>query len=91
MLVTRLNGKEMQRSGTDMLIHSIPAIIEFCSVFTPLAPGDIIAAAKPRCSPVLTLRRARSARLEAWRQAWCCANSACAIVFGMIGRKSLHQ
>jgi 2-keto-4-pentenoate hydratase/2-oxohepta-3-ene-1,7-dioic acid hydratase in catechol pathway len=46
-LVTRLNGREMQRSGTDMLIHSIPAIIEFCSVFTPLAPGDIIATGTP--------------------------------------------
>jgi len=46
-LVTRLNGREMQRSGTDMLIHSIPAIIAFCSVFTPLAPGDIIATGTP--------------------------------------------
>ena len=46
-LVTRLNGKEMQRSGTDMLIHSIPAIIEFCSVFTPLSPGDIVATGTP--------------------------------------------
>ena len=46
-LVTRLNGREMQRSGTDMLIHSIPAIIEFCSVFTPLSPGDIIATGTP--------------------------------------------
>jgi 2-keto-4-pentenoate hydratase/2-oxohepta-3-ene-1,7-dioic acid hydratase in catechol pathway len=46
-LVTRLNGVEMQRSGTDMLIHSIPAIIAFCSVFTPLAPGDIIATGTP--------------------------------------------
>jgi 2-keto-4-pentenoate hydratase/2-oxohepta-3-ene-1,7-dioic acid hydratase in catechol pathway len=46
-LTTRLNGQEMQKSGTDMLIHSIPAIIEFCSVFTPLAPGDIIATGTP--------------------------------------------
>jgi 2-keto-4-pentenoate hydratase/2-oxohepta-3-ene-1,7-dioic acid hydratase in catechol pathway len=46
-LVTRLNGREMQRSGTDMLIHSIPAIIAFCSVFTPLSPGDIIATGTP--------------------------------------------
>ena len=46
-LVTRLNGAEMQRSGTDMLIHSIPAIIAFCSVFTPLAPCDIIATGTP--------------------------------------------
>jgi 2-keto-4-pentenoate hydratase/2-oxohepta-3-ene-1,7-dioic acid hydratase in catechol pathway len=46
-LTTRLNGQEMQKSGTDMLIHSIPAIIEFCSVFTPLSPGDIIATGTP--------------------------------------------
>jgi 2-keto-4-pentenoate hydratase/2-oxohepta-3-ene-1,7-dioic acid hydratase in catechol pathway len=46
-LTTRLNGTEMQRSGTDMLIHSIPAIIAFCSVFTPLAPGDVIATGTP--------------------------------------------
>jgi 2-keto-4-pentenoate hydratase/2-oxohepta-3-ene-1,7-dioic acid hydratase in catechol pathway len=46
-LTTRLNGQEMQRSGTDMLLHSIPAIIAFCSVFTPLTPGDIIATGTP--------------------------------------------
>jgi 2-keto-4-pentenoate hydratase/2-oxohepta-3-ene-1,7-dioic acid hydratase in catechol pathway len=46
-LTTRLNGQEMQRSGTDMLIHSIPAIIAFCSVFTPLLPGDVIATGTP--------------------------------------------
>src|SRR6266704_4282534 len=46
-LVTRLNGQEMQRSGTDMLIHTIPVIIEFCSMFTELSPGDIIATGTP--------------------------------------------
>jgi 2-keto-4-pentenoate hydratase/2-oxohepta-3-ene-1,7-dioic acid hydratase in catechol pathway len=46
-LTTRLNGMQMQHSGTDMLIHSIPAIIAFCSVFTPLAPGDVIATGTP--------------------------------------------
>jgi 2-keto-4-pentenoate hydratase/2-oxohepta-3-ene-1,7-dioic acid hydratase in catechol pathway len=46
-LMTRLNGVEMQRSGTDMLIHDIPTIISFCSMFTPLAPGDIIATGTP--------------------------------------------
>ena len=47
LLTTRLNGVQMQHSGTDMLIHSIPAIIAFCSVFTPLTPGDIIATGTP--------------------------------------------
>jgi 2-keto-4-pentenoate hydratase/2-oxohepta-3-ene-1,7-dioic acid hydratase in catechol pathway len=46
-LTTRLNGQEMQKSGTDMLIHDIPKIIEFCSLFTPLTPGDIIATGTP--------------------------------------------
>jgi 2-keto-4-pentenoate hydratase/2-oxohepta-3-ene-1,7-dioic acid hydratase in catechol pathway len=46
-LTTRLNGQVMQRSGTDMLIHSIPAIIAFCSMFTPLTPGDVIATGTP--------------------------------------------
>jgi 2-keto-4-pentenoate hydratase/2-oxohepta-3-ene-1,7-dioic acid hydratase in catechol pathway len=46
-LMTRLNGAEMQRSGTDMLIYSIPQIIAFVSDFTPLAPGDIIATGTP--------------------------------------------
>jgi 2-keto-4-pentenoate hydratase/2-oxohepta-3-ene-1,7-dioic acid hydratase in catechol pathway len=46
-LMTRLNGTEMQRSGTDLLIYSIPQIIAFCSDFTPLAPGDVIATGTP--------------------------------------------
>lgn len=46
-LTTRLNGKEMQRSGTDILIHSVEAIIAFVSQFTPLMPGDIIATGTP--------------------------------------------
>jgi 2-keto-4-pentenoate hydratase/2-oxohepta-3-ene-1,7-dioic acid hydratase in catechol pathway len=47
MLVTRLNGAEMQRSGTDMLIYSIPQVIAFVSDFTHLAPGDVIATGTP--------------------------------------------
>ncbi len=46
-LVTRLNGTEMQRSGTDMLIYSVAEIIEYCSAFTPLIPGDIISTGTP--------------------------------------------
>ncbi|HMA72264.1 MAG TPA: fumarylacetoacetate hydrolase family protein [Xanthobacteraceae bacterium] len=46
-LVTRLNGIEMQRSGTDMLIYSIPQVIKFISDFTGLAAGDIIATGTP--------------------------------------------
>jgi 2-keto-4-pentenoate hydratase/2-oxohepta-3-ene-1,7-dioic acid hydratase in catechol pathway len=47
LLATRLNGKEVQRSSTDLLIYSVPQIIAFCSDFTPLAAGDIIATGTP--------------------------------------------
>ena len=46
-LMTRLNGNEMQHSATDLLIYSIPQIIAFCSDFTALSPGDIIATGTP--------------------------------------------
>jgi 2-keto-4-pentenoate hydratase/2-oxohepta-3-ene-1,7-dioic acid hydratase in catechol pathway len=46
-LVTRLNGQEVQRSGLDLLIHSIPRIIEYISTMTTLEPGDIIATGTP--------------------------------------------
>jgi 2-keto-4-pentenoate hydratase/2-oxohepta-3-ene-1,7-dioic acid hydratase in catechol pathway len=46
-LTTRLNGMQVQHSTTDLLIHSIPRIIAFCSDFTELAPGDVIATGTP--------------------------------------------
>src|SRR5947208_500823 len=60
-LMTRLNGKEMQRSATDLLIYSVPHIIAFCSDFTPLSPGDVIATGTPegvghRRSPQLWMK-----------------------------------
>ena len=46
-LTTRLNGREVQRSGTDQMIYSVPQIISFCSDFTALHPGDVIATGTP--------------------------------------------
>ena len=46
-LTTRLNGVQMQHSGTDMMMHDVPALIAYCSTFTPLSPGDIIATGTP--------------------------------------------
>ncbi len=46
-LTTRLNGKAVQHSGTDLLIYSIPQIVAFCSDFTALSAGDIIATGTP--------------------------------------------
>ncbi len=46
-LTTRLNGTQVQHSATDLLIYSIPQIVAFCSDFTVLAPGDVIATGTP--------------------------------------------
>jgi 2-keto-4-pentenoate hydratase/2-oxohepta-3-ene-1,7-dioic acid hydratase in catechol pathway len=46
-LTTRLNGTRVQHSPTDLLIYSIPQIIAFCSDFTQLFPGDVIATGTP--------------------------------------------
>jgi 2-keto-4-pentenoate hydratase/2-oxohepta-3-ene-1,7-dioic acid hydratase in catechol pathway len=46
-LTTKLNGQQVQHSTTDKLIYSIPQIIAFCSDFTTLSPGDVIATGTP--------------------------------------------
>jgi len=46
-LTTRLNGQQVQHSDTDKLIYSIPQIVAFCSDFTTLSPGDVIATGTP--------------------------------------------
>jgi len=46
-LITRLNGEEMQKSTTDLLIFDIPTLINYCSTFTRLVPGDVIVSGTP--------------------------------------------
>lgn len=47
VLTTRLNGQVVQHAGLDQMIHSVAQIVAFCSEFTPLYPGDIIATGTP--------------------------------------------
>ena len=46
-LITRLNGQVMQRARTSQMIVDVPSAIEFCSSFTTLRPGDVIATGTP--------------------------------------------
>ena len=46
-LTTKLNGVELQRATTDMMIHSIPHQIAYISAFIPLLPGDVIVTGTP--------------------------------------------
>jgi 2-keto-4-pentenoate hydratase/2-oxohepta-3-ene-1,7-dioic acid hydratase in catechol pathway len=41
-LATRVNGVETQRATIDDLVFDVPALIEYCSAFTILEPGDVI-------------------------------------------------
>jgi 2-keto-4-pentenoate hydratase/2-oxohepta-3-ene-1,7-dioic acid hydratase in catechol pathway len=46
-LTTRLNGQVMQEATIDQMIFSIPRLIEYCSTFTQLEPGDVIVSGTP--------------------------------------------
>jgi 2-keto-4-pentenoate hydratase/2-oxohepta-3-ene-1,7-dioic acid hydratase in catechol pathway len=46
-LETRVNGEVRQRAAVSSLIFSIPEIIEYCTTFTPLSPGDVIVTGTP--------------------------------------------
>lgn len=41
-LQTRLNGEVMQDTNTSDMIFGVGKLIEYCSSFTPLAPGDVL-------------------------------------------------
>jgi len=46
-VIGRLNGQEMQRSGTDLLIFDIPELIAYITTFTELVPGDVLSTGTP--------------------------------------------
>jgi 2-keto-4-pentenoate hydratase/2-oxohepta-3-ene-1,7-dioic acid hydratase in catechol pathway len=46
-LTTRVNGEVMQQGAVADLVFDIPALIEYCSTFTELLPGDVIATGTP--------------------------------------------
>ncbi|MGE0310756.1 MAG: fumarylacetoacetate hydrolase family protein [Lautropia sp.] len=46
-VLTRLNGREMQRATTDMMIHGIARQIAYVSTIAPLRAGDVIVTGTP--------------------------------------------
>ena len=46
-LETRVNGNVMQRGELADLVFDVPALLEYCSTFTELRPGDVIATGTP--------------------------------------------
>jgi 2-keto-4-pentenoate hydratase/2-oxohepta-3-ene-1,7-dioic acid hydratase in catechol pathway len=46
-LSTRLNGVEVQRATSRQMIFSIAEIVNYCSTFIELEPGDVIVTGTP--------------------------------------------
>ena len=46
-LTTRVDGEVMQRGRVAELVFDIPALVEYCSTFTELLPGDVLATGTP--------------------------------------------
>jgi len=46
-LQTRVNGVIVQSATPGQMIFSVAALIEYCSAFTPLEPGDVIVTGTP--------------------------------------------
>lgn len=68
-LQTRLNGTVVQDATIDQMIFDIPRQIEYCSTFTRLEPGDVIATGTPggvgaRRTPPLWLKPGDKVEVE---------------------------
>lgn len=46
-LSTRLNGRELQSAAIGDMVLDVPALIAYCSIFTPLETGDVIVTGTP--------------------------------------------
>lgn len=46
-IVTRLNGEVVQQATFGEMIFDIPTLVEYCSSFNPLVPGDVIVTGTP--------------------------------------------
>ena len=46
-IATRLNGEEMQKANTDLMIFPVRTLISYISKFTELEPGDVISTGTP--------------------------------------------
>ena len=46
-ITTRLNGEVMQNAKAELLVHGFAELIEYCSTFIELVPGDVIVTGTP--------------------------------------------
>jgi len=46
-ITTRLNNVVMQNAKAELMVHGFAELIEYCSTFIELAPGDVIVTGTP--------------------------------------------
>ena len=46
-IMTRLNGEVVQQAKLGDMIFDLPTLIEYCSSFNPVVPGDVIVTGTP--------------------------------------------
>lgn len=46
-LTTTVDGEVVQHASTNLMIHDVASIVSYCSTFTTLEPGDVIATGTP--------------------------------------------
>jgi 2-keto-4-pentenoate hydratase/2-oxohepta-3-ene-1,7-dioic acid hydratase in catechol pathway len=46
-LTTTVDGEVVQQASTSLMIHDVASIVAYCSTFTTLEPGDVIATGTP--------------------------------------------
>lgn len=46
-LTTTIDGEVVQHASTSLMIHDVASIVSYCSTFTTLEPGDVIATGTP--------------------------------------------
>ena len=46
-VILKVNGKVLQESSTNQLVHNVPQLLSFCSKVFTLEPGDVIATGTP--------------------------------------------
>jgi len=46
-ITTRLNGEVMQNATSDLLVHGFVELLQYCSTFVELKPGDVIVTGTP--------------------------------------------
>jgi 2-keto-4-pentenoate hydratase/2-oxohepta-3-ene-1,7-dioic acid hydratase in catechol pathway len=68
-LQTRINGEVMQSARLGEMIFSVPRLIEYCSNFTRLEPGDVLVTGTPggvgaRRQPPVWLRPGDTTEVE---------------------------